>query len=356
NAEDGIRDRNVTGVQTCALPIAVVSFQRVFEILDLVPYIREPEQPRRLPAGGLDVVFDHVDFAYPSAEQVSLASLEDVTVLDSRGGDEVIHDLSLTIPAGHTVALVGSSGAGKSTIASLLPRLYDVTGGSIRIGGVDVRDLSFSDLREAVGVVTQDGHVFHESIRANLALVNPDATEEQMRDAIDRAQLTSVIDALPDGLDTVVGERGYRLSGGERQRLTIARMLLAAPDIVVLDEATSALDSTNEAAIQQALAQAMSGRTALVIAHRLSTVRQADTILVVEAGRIVAAGRARRSGTAASIKCPRRYAAFERSTSARSLGRALSGSNSGYAGAFVRFVAIFPVFGATTTLTGCLCA
>ena len=269
---------------------AVVSFQRVFEILDLVPYFKEPAQPKALPAGGLDVKFDHVDFAYPSASQVSLASLEDVSMLDSRGGDQVLHDLSFTIPAGHTVALVGSSGAGKSTIASLLPRLYDVTGGKITIGGVDVRDLSFADLREAVGVVTQDGHVFHESIRANLELVSPDATEEQMLDAIDRAQLTGVIDALPDGLDTVVGERGYRLSGGERQRLTIARMLLASPEIVVLDEATSALDSTNEAAIQRALAQAMHGRTALVIAHRLSTIRQADTILVVEAGRIVEKG------------------------------------------------------------------
>ena len=269
---------------------AVVSFQRVFEILDLVPYFKEPAQPKALPAGGLDVKFDHVDFAYPSASQASLASLEDVSVLDSRGGDQVLHDLSFTIPAGHTVALVGSSGAGKSTIASLLPRLYDVTGGKITIGGVDVRDLSFADLREAVGVVTQDGHVFHESIRANLELVSPDATEEQMLDAIDRAQLTGVIDALPDGLDTVVGERGYRLSGGERQRLTIARMLLASPEIVVLDEATSALDSTNEAAIQRALAQAMHGRTALVIAHRLSTIRQADTILVVEAGRIVEKG------------------------------------------------------------------
>lgn len=269
---------------------AVVSFQRVFEILDLVPYFKEPSQPKALPAGGLDVQFDHVDFAYPSASQVSLASLEDVSVLDTRGGDQVLHDLSFTIPAGHTVALVGSSGAGKSTIASLLPRLYDVTGGTITIGGVDVRDLSFADLREAVGVVTQDGHVFHESIRANLALVNPDATEEQMLDAIERAQLKGVIDALPDGLDTVVGERGYRLSGGERQRLTIARMLLASPEIVVLDEATSALDSTNEAAIQRALAQAMHGRTALVIAHRLSTIRQADTILVVEAGRIIEKG------------------------------------------------------------------
>lgn len=187
---------------------AVVSFQRVFEILDLVPYFKEPSQPKSLPAGGLDVQFDHVDFAYPSASQVSLASLEDVSVLDSRGGDQVLHDLSFMIPAGHTVALVGSSGAGKSTIASLLPRLYDVTGGKITIGGVDVRDLSFADLREAVGVVTQDGHVFHESIRANLQLVSPDATEEQMLDAIDRAQLTGVIEALPDGLDTVVGERG----------------------------------------------------------------------------------------------------------------------------------------------------
>ncbi|GAA3828138.1 ABC transporter ATP-binding protein [Brevibacterium ammoniilyticum] len=269
---------------------AVVSFQRVFEILDLVPFIKQPTEPKELPEGGLGIEFDHVSFAYPSAEQVSLASLEDVSVLDARGGQEVLHDLSFTIPAGHTVALVGSSGAGKSTIASLLPRLYDVTKGAITIGGVDVRELSAETLRRTVGVVTQDGHVFHESIRSNLLLAKPDATEEELADALDRAQLHSVISALPDGLDTVVGERGYRLSGGERQRLTIARMLLAAPDIVVLDEATSALDSTNEAAVQQALAHAMAGRTALVIAHRLSTIRQADTILVVEAGRIVESG------------------------------------------------------------------
>ncbi|PAK94986.1 ABC transporter [Brevibacterium casei] len=269
---------------------AVVSFQRVFEILDLVPFIKAPKDPKELPEGGLDVAFDHVSFAYPSAEQVSLASLEDVSVLDARGGQEVLHDLRFTIPAGHTVALVGSSGAGKSTIASLLPRLYDVTEGSITIGGVDVRELSAETLRKTVGVVTQDGHVFHESIRSNLLLAKPDATETELDDALDRAQLHDVIAALPDGLDTVVGERGYRLSGGERQRLTIARMLLAAPEIVVLDEATSALDSTNEAAVQQALAHAMSGRTALVIAHRLSTIRQADTILVVEAGRIVESG------------------------------------------------------------------
>ncbi|MGJ7561084.1 ABC transporter ATP-binding protein [Brevibacterium casei] len=269
---------------------AVVSFQRVFEILDLVPFIKAPKDPKELPEDGLDVAFDHVSFAYPSAEQVSLASLEDVSVLDARGGQEVLHDLRFTIPAGHTVALVGSSGAGKSTIASLLPRLYDVTEGSITIGGVDVRELSAETLRKTVGVVTQDGHVFHESIRSNLLLAKPDATETELADALDRAQLHDVIAALPDGLDTVVGERGYRLSGGERQRLTIARMLLAAPEIVVLDEATSALDSTNEAAVQQALAHAMSGRTALVIAHRLSTIRQADTILVVEAGRIVESG------------------------------------------------------------------
>ncbi|MDN6378895.1 MAG: ABC transporter ATP-binding protein/permease [Brevibacterium aurantiacum] len=269
---------------------AVVSFQRVFEILDLVPLIKEPESPKALPKGGLDVTFSDVDFAYPSADQVSLASLEDVSVLDTRGGDEVLHSLDFTIPAGHTVALVGSSGAGKSTIASLLPRLYDVTSGSITIGGVDVRELSYESLRKSVGVVTQDGHVFHESIRSNLALVKPEATEAELHQAIDRAQLHNVIATLPDGLDTVIGERGYRLSGGERQRLTIARMLLAAPEVVVLDEATSALDSTNEAAVQQALAQAMHGRTALVIAHRLSTIRQADTILVVEAGRIVESG------------------------------------------------------------------
>nr|WP_309132130.1 ABC transporter ATP-binding protein [Brevibacterium sp.] len=269
---------------------AVVSFQRVFEVLDVKPLITEPADPKPLPQGGLDVKFSNVSFAYPSADKVSLASLEDVTVLDARGGDEVLHSLDFTIPAGHTVAMVGSSGAGKSTIASLLPRLYDVTSGSITIGGVDVRALSFATLREAVGVVTQDGHVFHESIRSNLALAKPDATDAELEQAIDRAQLHDVIAALPDGLDTVIGERGYRLSGGERQRLTIARMLLSAPEIVVLDEATSALDSTNEAAVQRALTQAMTGRTALVIAHRLSTIRQADTILVVEAGRIVESG------------------------------------------------------------------
>jgi ATP-binding cassette subfamily C protein len=269
---------------------AVVSFERVFEILDLVPLIQEKPDARPIPSGPAAVEFDDVRFAYPSAEQVSLASLEDVAVLDSRGGEEVLHGISFTVLPGRTVALVGSSGAGKSTIAQLVARLYDVTSGAVRIGGTDVRDTTFASLRETIGMVTQDGHLFHESIRDNLTLVKPDATDEQLWDALTRARMRHVIQALPDGLDTVVGERGYRLSGGERQRLTIARLLLAAPQVVILDEATSALDSTNEAHVQAALGEAMAGRTALVIAHRLSTIRSADQILVVEDGRIVERG------------------------------------------------------------------
>ena len=270
---------------------AVVSFERVFEILDLVPLIQERPGARSLPAGPASVEFDDVRFAYPSAEEVSLASLEDVAVLDARGGEEVLHGVDFTVLPGQTVALVGSSGAGKSTIAQLVARLYDVTSGTVRIGGTDVRDATFASLRETIGMVTQDGHLFHESIRDNLALVRPEATEEQLWDALVRARMEHVIRSLPDGLDTVVGERGYRLSGGERQRLTIARLLLAAPRVVILDEATSALDSTNEAYVQAALGEAMEGRTALVIAHRLSTIRSADQILVVEDGRIVERGR-----------------------------------------------------------------
>ncbi|MFI7493435.1 ABC transporter ATP-binding protein [Kocuria sp. M4R2S49] len=270
---------------------AVVSFERVFEILDLVPLIQERPGARSLPAGPASVEFDDVRFAYPSAEEVSLASLEDVAVLDSRGGEEVLHGVSFTVLPGHTVALVGSSGAGKSTIAQLVARLYDVSSGVVRIGGMDVRDATFASLRETIGMVTQDGHLFHESIRENLALVKPEATDDQLWDALARARMEHVIRSLPDGLDTVVGERGYRLSGGERQRLTIARLLLAAPRVVILDEATSALDSTNEACVQAALGEAMEGRTALVIAHRLSTIRSADQILVVEDGRIVERGR-----------------------------------------------------------------
>ncbi|WP_298587566.1 ABC transporter ATP-binding protein [uncultured Kocuria sp.] len=270
---------------------AVVSFERVFEILDLVPLIQERPGARSLPAGPASVEFDDVRFAYPSAEEVSLASLEDVAVLDTRGGEEVLHGVGFTVLPGQTVALVGSSGAGKSTIAQLVARLYDVTDGAVRIGGTDVRDATFASLRETIGMVTQDGHLFHESIRDNLALVRPEATDDQLWDALARARMEHVIRSLPDGLDTVVGERGYRLSGGERQRLTIARLLLAAPRVVILDEATSALDSTNEAYVQAALGEAMEGRTALVIAHRLSTIRSADQILVVEDGRIVERGR-----------------------------------------------------------------
>jgi ATP-binding cassette subfamily C protein len=269
---------------------AVVSFERVFEVLDLEPMIAEPESPRALPDGPLDVRFDHVSFGYPAADRVSLASLEEVATLDTRGGDEVLHDLSFTVPAGTMTALVGSSGAGKSTIAQLLARLYDTDSGAVRIGGVDVRDLRAADLHGDVGFVTQDGHLFHDTIRANLLLAAPAATDPELWDALRRARLEPLVAGLPDGLETVVGERGYRLSGGERQRLTIARLLLAKPRIVVLDEATASLDSTSEAAVQAALAEALAGRTALVIAHRLSAIHDADQILVLEQGRIVERG------------------------------------------------------------------
>ncbi|MBD8045141.1 ABC transporter ATP-binding protein [Arthrobacter sp. Sa2BUA2] len=269
---------------------AVVSFERVFEILDLKPLISEKEQPAAVPEGPLGVEFNDVRFAYPTADKVSLASLEDVAVLDSRGGEDVLHGISFRVEPGQTVALVGSSGAGKSTIAQLLSRLYDVDAGSVTFSGTDVRDLSFAGMRSALGMVTQDGHLFHESIRSNLLLANPGASEQEIWDALRRARLEPLIRSLPDGLDTMVGERGYRLSGGERQRMTIARLLLAQPRIVVLDEATAALDSTSEAAVQAALTEALQGRTAVVIAHRLSTIRNADRILVIEDGRIAEQG------------------------------------------------------------------
>jgi ATP-binding cassette subfamily B protein len=269
---------------------ALVSFERVFEVLDLPPLIQETADPKPLPAGALGVQFDDVHFGYPAAEKVSLASLEDVATLDVRGGVEVLHGVSFTVPPGRMVALVGTSGAGKSTLASLLPRLYDVDSGAVRVGGVDVRDLTFDDLRGAVGMVTQDGHLFHDSIRGNLLFARPEATEDDLWDALRRARLADLVATLPDGLDTVVGERGYRLSGGERQRLTIARLLLARPRIVILDEATAHLDSTSEAAVQAALGEALEGRTAVVIAHRLSTIRAADEILVIEDGRIFERG------------------------------------------------------------------
>jgi ABC-type multidrug transport system fused ATPase/permease subunit len=270
---------------------ALVSFERVFEVLDLVPLIQD--KPSAVPVPGdaaVAVEFDDVRFGYPSADKVSLASLEEVAVLDDRGGEEVLHGISFTAQPGQMVALVGTSGAGKSTIATLVARLYDVDSGAVRLAGVDVRDLTTDSVRQTVGLVTQDGHLFHESIRSNLLLATPEATDDELWEALRRARLGEVVAAMPDGLDTVVGERGYRLSGGQRQRLTIARLLLGRSRVVILDEATAALDSTSEAAVQQALAEALVGRTSLVIAHRLSTVRGADLILVVENGRIAERG------------------------------------------------------------------
>jgi ABC-type multidrug transport system fused ATPase/permease subunit len=270
---------------------ALVSFERVFEVLDLPPLIVERPDARAVPPGPVSIEFDSVRFSYPSADKVSLASLESVAEVDTRGGVEVLHDISFMAEPGEMVALVGSSGAGKSTIAQLVPRLYDVDSGAVRIAGIDVRDLTADSIRETIGMVTQDGHLFHESIRANLLLARPGASDDELWDALTRARMRSVIASLPDGLDTVVGERGYRLSGGERQRLTIARLLLARPRVVILDEATAHLDSRSEAALSDALAEALTGRTVLVIAHRLSTVRAADLILVIEDGRIVERGR-----------------------------------------------------------------
>jgi ATP-binding cassette subfamily B protein len=283
----------LTGLASARVEVmsALVSFERVFEILDLKPLITEKADARSVPAGPVGVALDHVSFAYPSADKVSLASLEEVSTLDTRGGVEVIHDVSFRAEPGQVVALVGSSGAGKSTIAQLVTRLYDVDEGVVSIGGVDVRDLSFASLRQTLGLVTQDGHLFHESVRENLLLANESATEDELWEALRRARLDVLVASLPDGLDPVVGERGYRLSGGERPRLTIARLLLAHPRVVILDEATAHLDSTSEIAVQAALSEALAGRTAIVIAHRLSTVVAADLILVVEAGRIVERGR-----------------------------------------------------------------
>ncbi len=268
---------------------ALVSFDRVFEVLDLAPAITDSPGAATEVADG-SVTFEHVSFTYPMAKDVSLASLEAVAAIDAHPDQPVLHDVSFVAASGQTLALVGRSGAGKTTITHLIARLYDVSDGSVRVGGGDVRKLSQAALRRSVGYVTQDAHMFHDTIRTNLLYAKPDATDEELRAVLRAAQIADLVERLPDGLDTLVGERGYRLSGGERQRLAIARLLLKAPPIVVLDEATAHLDSESEVAVQRALDQAMRGRTSIVIAHRLSTVRNADLILVVEDGRIVQRG------------------------------------------------------------------
>ena len=269
---------------------ALVSFERVFEVLDIAPMVADRPGATALPAGARSIEFDDVHFAYPTAAEVSLASLEDVAVLDQAPSQEVLHGVSFTAAPGSLVALVGPSGAGKTTISQLVPRMYDVRSGAVRVGGQDVRDVTQESLHAAIGVVTQDAHLFHETIGENLRYARPDATSDEIWTALRAAQIAELVESLPDGLDTVVGDRGYRLSGGEKQRLAIARLLLKAPSIVILDEATAHLDSESEVAVQAALAAALQGRTSLVIAHRLSTVLGADQILVVDAGRVVESG------------------------------------------------------------------
>jgi ATP-binding cassette, subfamily B, bacterial len=269
---------------------ALVSFERVFEVLDLPPMIDDRPGATDLPAGARTIEFRDVRFGYPTAQEVSLASLEDVAVLDTAPSQEVLHGVSFRAEPGQLLALVGPSGAGKSTISMLVPRVYDVTSGAVVVGGRDVRDVTQSSLRGTIGVVTQDAHLFHETIRDNLLYARPDAAEDELWEALGAAQIGDLVRSLPDRLDTVVGDRGYRLSGGEKQRLAIARLLLKQPSIVILDEATAHLDSESEVAVQEALSAALVGRTSLVIAHRLSTILAADQILVIDDGRVVESG------------------------------------------------------------------
>ena len=268
----------------------LVSFERLFEVLDLEPSVVEAASAVSIPSGPARVTFSQVDFTYPTADEVSLASLEAVAVLDQTRSGQVLHDVSFTIEPGTMTALVGPSGAGKTTISALLSRFYDPTDGQVAINGVDLRDATFSSLSDTVGVVTQDVHLFHDTLRANLLYARPEASDDDLARALDHAQISRLVASLPRGLDTVVGERGYRLSGGEKQRVALARLLLKAPAVVVLDEATAHLDAESEAAVQQALAETLEGRTSLVIAHRLSTIRDADQIIVVEAGRVAEVG------------------------------------------------------------------
>ena len=268
----------------------LVSFERVLEVLDLQPAIVDAGDPRPIPAGPVTVELDDVHFRYPTAAEVSLASLEGVARLDTAPSEEILHGVSLRVEPGRTLALVGASGAGKSTIAGLVSRLYDPTAGAVRLGGIDLRDSTLADVRATVGVVAQDVHLFHDTLRANLRYARPDATDGELEAALGAAQVWPVIERLPAGLDTVVGDRGYRMSGGEKQRIAIARLLLKDPGVVVLDEATAHLDAGSEAAVQDALAVALEGRTSIVIAHRLATIRHADEIAVIDHGRVVERG------------------------------------------------------------------
>lgn len=270
---------------------ALVSFERVFEVLDLPPLVKDAPNAETIGHAPTSVEFKNVHFRYPTSAEVSLASLESVARAESiAAGTTVLSGIDFAAPAGSLVALVGPSGAGKTTITALVSRLYDVTEGEVLVGGKDVRAVTQESLRSVIGVVTQDAHMFHDTIRNNLLYARPDASEHELLTACRDAQIFDLIERLPDGLDTVVGDRGHRLSGGEKQRLAIARLLLKAPDVVVLDEATAHLDSESEAAVQRALSTALKGRTSLVIAHRLSTVRDADQILVIDAGRVAERG------------------------------------------------------------------
>jgi ATP-binding cassette subfamily B protein len=269
---------------------ALVSFERIFEVLDLAPMVQDRPNAKELVGKDLAVEFKNVSFAYPKAEEISLSSLESVAKPETVESGVVLNGLTFTAKPGTLTALVGPSGAGKTTISALVPRLYDVTGGSIEVGGSDIRELTMKSLRETIGVVMQDAHLFHDTIGENLRYAKPGATEAEMQAACEAAQIWSLVSSLPNGFDTMVGERGHRLSGGEKQRLAIARLLLKSPQVVILDEATAHLDSENEALVHAALSAALKGRTSLVIAHRLSTVRDADQILVLEKGVIVERG------------------------------------------------------------------